>query len=203
MLPEELSQPALQKRGESALQVLAFHGLAMRGQLIHELRQNLRDVAGNLARVETRLRRNLLELIGAENLFDILSGRRRIRAGAHPTFHEVTETVAAKFLHQPADPAVACDEAGDRAHEAALLIVAKSAEKRTKEIVEEAHGMCLLFVEIKMQANDAVAKCNLRTPSFSRLAFVPRIAARVANHRGEAMRAEAEWAVEVLRVSRE
>ena len=128
LVAEKFSKPALQQRREAALQRTALDGLAVRRELVHELREDLRDVAGYLARIDPGLRRNLPELIRAENLLDVLRGRWRIWPGAHPALHEVTETVRTEFLQQPADATAARDEAADGIQKAALMAAA-AAEK--------------------------------------------------------------------------
>ena len=133
---EQFAEAAGEEAGESLLEGVAAGCVAVGGEFVHELREELGDVAGDLIGGDAGLRGHLLELIRAEDLLDLRCGGGRVRAGADPAFDEVAEAVAAEFGEQALDAAALAEEACDGTHEVALLVVVEAAGEGAEEAVE-------------------------------------------------------------------
>lgn len=132
---------------------LALRDLAVRGQVVDDVREDLGEQAGGLLLGNARLRGELIDAVLAEDLRELVGSDAGVGAGADPALHEVAEAFALEELRESAD---AADAGGVKqighALERVLMLrrivqgLAAALREAADDLVEDAHGFTPLKV---------------------------------------------------------
>jgi hypothetical protein len=77
----------------------------LRGQLINDTRQNVRQLRNQLVRWQTSETRQVIDRVGAERLMKLIRRNRLVLARPDPRIDDVTVTAFLKALQQAAEAA--------------------------------------------------------------------------------------------------
>ena len=165
-----LDQSRIQQARQRRRQPARLRHLTTRRELIDRVREQVRERAVKIPRIQPDLLRELLDFFRAERLLDLIPADRQVRTRADPRLHLRAQAAGRELLHEAGEAdagSVILDQFGQhKAHPVLAadgVTVGERTERGAGDLGEKAHG---IFAGKAMSA-------RLRRKVNARLAWSP------------------------------